>query len=302
MAKENKSNNKLIVYSLVLIISTFWGFSFLATSILVKYLEPVQVLAARWLVAGIIYLVMILCGKIKLDLSKRNRIFLLICALLEPCAYMLFENTGVKYTSASVASIMIAIIPCVVLMLNTIIYRHRTSKRGIFSILLAFAGVAMCTMLSPAFSLSGDLRGYFFMIGAVIAGAFFAIFSAKAGEEYSSLEITASMAIIGAIFFNVLNIAGGYGLSTFRIVLGDWHLLAGILFLGVCCSAICFLAFNKTIAMMDPALANNMNASMTTIVGALAGIFIGGDPGGLYTVVGLAMTLAGVVLSSREIN
>lgn len=302
MSSNNRKNNKVIVYALVLIISTFWGFSFLATSLLVEYLQPVQLLAARWLVAGLIYLGMILFGKIKLDLSRKNRIFLVVCALCEPCSYMLFENTGVKYTSASVASIMIAIIPCVVLLLNAIIYHRRTSTLGTISILLAFAGVAVCTMFSPAFSISGDLKGYFFMIGAVISGAFFAIFSAKASEDYSSLEITASMAIIGAIFFNILNIGCGYGMSTFTTILGDWKLIAGILFLGVCCSAICFLAFNKTISMMDPALANNMNASMTTVVGALAGIFIGGDPGGLYTVIGLAMTLAGVILSSREIN
>lgn len=302
MNTHKKQTNVAIVYGLVLTISTCWGFSFLATSILVKTLAPVQVLAARWLVAGIIYFAMILAGKIKIDLRKKRSIFLLVCAACQPCAYMIFENTGVKYTSASVGSIMIAVIPCVVLILNAIIYKRKTSKRGVISILLAFFGVAICTMLSPAFSISGDLKGYFLMIGAIISGAFFTVFSAKAGEEYSSIEVTASMAIIGGIFFNILNFGLGYGMNTYTTLFADWHLLAGVLFLGIFCSAICFLAFNKTISMMDPALANNMNASMTTVVGALAGILIAGDPGGLYTVVGLVMTLGGVILSSREVQ
>ena len=50
---------------------------------------------------------------------------------------------------------------------------------------------------------------------------------------------------------------------------------------------------------MDVALANNMTSSLVTVIGVAAGIFIAGDPGGLYTVIGLAMTVVGVWLSSQ---
>lgn len=297
-----KKSNKILVYSLVLTIATCWGLSFLATALLVKVLDPIQILAARWLIAGLIYLAMILAGKIKLDLRKKTNYLLLVCAACQPCLYMYCENNGVKYTSASVGSIMIAVIPCVVIILNAILFKKKTTRTGVFSIILAFTGVAVCTMFSPAFSFTGELKGYFLMMGAVLGGAMFTVFASKAGDDYSSVELTSAMAIIGALFFNALNLGCGFGISTYTTILSDWRMTAGILFLGVFCSAICFLAFNKTITLMDPALANNMNASMTTVVGALAGILIGGDPGGLYTVIGLAMTLAGVILSSREIN
>ncbi len=298
----SKSHNKFIIYAMVLAIGTCWGFSFLATSLLVKVIDPVQVLTVRWTIAGLIFLAMIAMGKIKLDLSKKGRGFLVLCAFCQPVAYMFCENNGIKYTSASVGSIMIATIPCMVLIFNALIYKQRTSRMGVVSILLAFAGVAMCTMLSPAFSIHGELKGYFLMIGAVVAGAFYTVFSARASSSYNSVEITAFQAIFGLIIFNIMNLAMGFGFETYSIVFSDWKLIAGVAFLGVFCSAFCFFAFNKTISMMDPALANNMNASTTTIVGALAGIIIGGDPGGWYTAVGLVMTLAGVILSSKQID
>lgn len=301
MSNNTKMPNKVLLYGLVLIIGTFWGISFLMTSLLVRTLDAVQILAARWLIAAVIYGTMIAIGKIRIDLSKKTRFYVLICTLCQPCLYMICENNGIKYTSASVGSIMIATIPCVVIILNMIFFKKKTSGMGLFSILLAFAGVATCTMFSPAFSIHGDLKGYFLMMGAVLGGALFTVFAARTEDDYSSLELTACMAIVGAVFFNALNFSMGYGFSTYTVIMSDWRMIGGILFLGVCCSAICFLAFNKTITLLDPALANNMNASMTTIVGAVAGIVFAGDPGGWYTVVGLAMTLGGVILSSRQV-
>ena len=299
---NTQGSNRILIYGLVLVCSVFWGFSFLATSILVKTLDPIQIQAARWLIAAAFYGVMIALGYIRIDLSKNRRWLLLLCGLSQPCFYMIFETYGIKMTSASVGSIFIATIPCAVLIIESLVFGNKTSRNGIISILLAFSGVAVCTVFSPAFSIGGSATGYLFMLGAVLMGGIYSVISHKAGADYSSLEITASMAIIGCVFFNTLNWVMGYGLSTYSAITGDARLLIGIVFLGVCCSAICYLAFNKSILLINPALANNMNASMTTVVGALAGILIGGDPGGIYTIIGLAMTIAGVILSSREIS
>ena len=300
---NNSHNSKrLLIYGLVMVCSVFWGFSFLATSILVRKLEPIQIQASRWLIAAAFYGVMIALGYIRIDLTRRKRWLLLLCGLTQPCFYMIFETYGIKMTSASVGSIFIATIPCAVLIIESVFFRSRTSRNGIISILLAFSGVAVCTVFSPAFSLGGSTIAYIFMLGAVLMGGIYSVVSHRAGTDYSSLEITASMAILGCVFFNALNFAMGYGLETYGTIVSDSSLLIGVVFLGVCCSAICYLAFNKSIVLVNPALANNMNASMTTVVGALAGIFIGGDPGGIYTAVGLVMTIAGVILSSREIR
>lgn len=300
--QEKRSSTRILVYGCVMICAVFWGFSFLATSILVNYLDPIQIQAARWLIAATFYLVLMLVGFIKIDFSKKRRWLLLLCGLVEPCLYMTFETYGVKLTSASVGSIFVATIPCGVIVLEALIFKNKTSRRGVISVLLAFSGVAVCTAFSPAFSLDGSAIGYLVMFGAVLMGAIYGMMSLRASEDYSSLEITACMAITGGVVFNLANFIMGYGVKTYTVILGDAKLVGGILFLGICCSAICFLAYNKSISLVNPAIAQNMNSSMTTVVGALAGIFIGGDPGGIYTVIGLAMTLSGVILSSREIS
>ena len=74
------------------------------------------------------------------------------------------------------------------------------------------------------------------------------------------------------------------------------------MFLGACCSTLCYTCFNKLLGYLDTAIANNLTASTTTIVGVVSGVLIAGDPGGWYTVMGLILTVLGVWMSSMTIQ
>ena len=286
-------------YALILVTAVFWGLSFIFMNRMLEYMEPLQVIAGRWTLAAIIFLILMLAGKVRIDLHKKKVKYIFLCGLLEPGLYSVFETYGLKYTSASISSIFIATIPVMSLIVGVLFFRRKTNGTGILSIVLAFTGVVTCTVFSPAFSLDGDLRGYFFMVAAVVMGAVYGFFSAEAGEEYGAMEVTATMAFMGCVLFNIECLIAGYGLSTYRIIFTHPDVLGCTAFLGIFCSIICYAAFNRVMASMDVALANNMSGSLITVVGVAAGIFIAGDPGGLYTIIGLAVTLAGVWLSSR---
>ena len=294
--------SKKLVYTLVAIVSAFWGLSFLATAELVKVVDPIQIQSIRWMVAAIIIGIYMKINHIGIDFHKRDAKYLFLTGLCEPCIYMMCETYGIMKTSASISAIFIATIPCVVLILDLILFRESPGRTGVAGILLAFTGVTVCTVCSPAFAAGGEMIGYILLIGAVIAGGVYSIFVNYASTEYSSIQITFVMAVMGTIYYNVLNFILGYGTETYTIYFHEPKLLAEILFLGVCCSAICYLAFNRLIALVDPAVGNNLSASMVTAVGVAAGVLIAGDPAGWYTVIGLALTLFGVYLSSRQLD
>lgn len=293
----------MVLYGLILIIGMSWGLSFMATSLLMRAgLGPIQIQAARWLVAAIVFGSMIIAGKVRPNLRSDKVKFLILCGVLEPCIYMLFETYGLKFTSATTASVVIATIPCMTILIRRIFFKEATSRTGIISILLAFTGVVICTVFSPNFELGGQAVGFLLLFGAIVCGAFYSICSSRASAEYTPYDITASMAILGVTQFTIMNFAAGYGLDTYRTILNDPQLILGVLFLGLVCSVLCFVAFNSLIRKVDPAIANNLSSASPTIVGVLAGIIVLGDPWGLYTVIGLALTVAGVILSTRQAN
>ena len=299
---EKKENNRLLIYLGVLIAGGLWGFSFLATSLLMENgIDPIQIQAWRWTLASACFLVFVLFGKLRIDLHKKSAKYLILPGIFEPCMYMIFENYGIKYTSASIGSIFVAVIPCVVLIIGAIFLKRKTSIRGKISIFLAVFGVILATVLSPDFSIEGSGIGYLLLIGAVIAGGLYNIFIAVVSGDYEPMEITAVMAFVGMIFFNVLNFAMGYGFDTYITVIADRSLLIGVVYLGVCCSAITFLVLNKVLSVMNPAVGNNLVSGTVTICGVFAGVVFGGDPCGWYTILGLAFTVIGVWLASREV-
>ncbi|MBR0373111.1 MAG: DMT family transporter [Mogibacterium sp.] len=300
---NQKKTSMVLLYGLILIIGMSWGLSFMATALLMRAgLQPVQIQAARWLIAAIFFGILVAVGKVRPNLRDRNLKYMLLCGILEPCIYMLLETYGLKFTSASTASVVIATIPCMTLIVRSVFLHERTSRTGILSILLAVTGVIICTVCSPTFELSGQAVGFLLLFCAVLTGSFYSIFSAKAAASYTPYDVTATMCFLGVVWFTIMNFAAGYGVSTYVTVFRDFRLIFGILFLGLACSALCFIAYNSLISRVDPAIANNLSGAAPTIVGVLAGILILGDAWGLYTVIGLILTVAGVILSSHEVK
>jgi drug/metabolite transporter (DMT)-like permease len=99
--------------------------------------------------------------------------------------------------------------------------------------------------------------------------------------------------------FQIVNLIMGNGFSCYVRLLGDPAPCIAILMLGIFCSCVCYILLNVGLSKLHPAVAVNVSASVSTSVGVLSGVIAAGDPFGWYVVVGLAMTLIGVALSSR---
>ena len=301
----NSDNKKvLLTVFLVAMVSCGWGFSFLAIALLVKVMEPFQLLAVRWALTGLVFLVLILIGKIKvkLDFSKKSTFFLICTGLFEPCAYDILETYGIKLSSPSVSAIFVATIPCMTLILGMLFFKHKTDFRLTISLIITFVGVAIATLFSPGFSTGGTRLGMLLMILAVIVASLYSLFSKSASEDYDATSITTVMALESAIIFNIIALVKGYGLNTYTIPFENTASLLSLLFLSFFCAFASYFCYNKLLSFSAPALANNIVSSLSTILGVVTGILITNDAWGWYTIVGLLITLAGVWMSSRRMS
>ncbi len=296
--KEKITEKKWFVYALVPVCALMWGLSYLGTSVTLNHLAVMELLALRWTVSAVLFLVLIAFGIVKVRFQGKNIKMVLLVGILQPCIYATFETLGVKYTSTSESSIFIATIPLMVLLISAVVLRQKTSKRTIGAIFLAFVGVIVCVYFSPDFSLSGKGLGYMFLIATIIAGALYTLSSSKASAEFDALEITFAISVMGAICFNAISFAMGNGVRGYVLCFKDMTVLAGVLFLGICCSCLCYLIFNYVLGKLPATIGTNLVANSVTAVGVLSGCVFAGDPFGWYTIVGVALTITGVCLSS----
>ena len=293
-------DKKWLMYILVAVCALLWGFSFFGTTVALQKIEPMQLLAMRWTIAAVIFLILAALGVVKLKLKGKNWKALLVVGLLQPSFYSIFETNGINLTTTSESSIFIATIPLMVLIIGGLFLHKKYSWKVAVAIVMAFAGVIICVVFSPNFSLGGKGVGYMVLMGAVLMGALYCYASNGASSDFGSLEMTFGMAIIGAIFFNCISFAMGYGFEGYKICLGDGKMFMAVLFLGICCSCLCYMIFNLVLGALPTAIASNLIGNSTTAIGVLTGVIFAGDPFGWYTIVGLILTLSGIILSSLE--
>ena len=122
-----EKNNKLIAYGALVLCATFWGWSFFATTVVVQIASPIEVIAIRWMIAAVIFLVLIAMGKIRIDLKRKETKLLMLTAFCQPFIYSLFETSGIKYTSTSESSIIISTIPCFTMILGVLLFTRKVS-------------------------------------------------------------------------------------------------------------------------------------------------------------------------------
>ncbi|MEF9921727.1 MAG: DMT family transporter [Anaerovoracaceae bacterium] len=295
---EKWTSKNWVFYVLVVICALFWGLSFLGTKVALQELAPLQVLSLRWTIAAAIFIVLVVFRIIKVDFKNKPRKILFWAGVTQPCLYSIFETNGVNLTTTSESSIMIATIPLATLLIGAVLLKKIPTKRVVLTIIMAFVGVATCIVFAPNFSIGSKGIGYLVLFGAIIIGAAYTHISNEASKSYSPLELTFFIAMMGCVFFNSVSFAMGYGFSGYVTCFSDTKILIAILFLGICCSCICYIIFNVALARLPAALASNITANSTTVIGVISGVVIAGDAFGWYTVVGLVLTIAGIILST----
>ena len=290
-------SKKIVLYISVVIVSVVWGFSFVGSKTALETLSPMQVLSARWTLGALTLVLLALLRIIKVDYRNKPKAPLAALMIFQPCVYSICEMVGIDKTTASESAIIISMIPLAVLIISSLAYRTKVKPLAILGIFLAFGGVLCTTVFSPNFSLGGKAAGYLLLLGAVTAGAIYSIRTNRVARIYSPMEITIVMTSTGAVFFNIIMIAQGQGVSVYPTIFESSRLMLAIAFLGFGCTALCYLCYNVIISYLPPHVASTIQVNLITLVGVISGIFVGGDPYGIYTAVGMVLMVGGLVLT-----
>jgi len=196
---ENQDFGAYLALSLAVI---FWGGSFVATKIALESIPTFTLILARFALAGCVFLIlMLLRGFPRLTLREHGKIMLI--ALCEPGLYFTFETIGLQYTTAPMASLIIATIPVAVLVLSASFLGEHTGSTGIMGMAVSLGGIVILVTADPQFTLSlgGHLLGELLVFGAVLSAAFYIITARSLGRDHSAMEFTGLQTIYGALLY-----------------------------------------------------------------------------------------------------
>jgi drug/metabolite transporter (DMT)-like permease len=274
----------------------FWGLSFVSSkTILNTGVPPMTMVCIRFLIATVILNLLLR----KFDPGARLRVkdipALAASGLVGVTVYFFFESRGIKLTSASHASLIIAVIPVVTLLAEAVFFRTRISLLSGAGVVLSVVGVVFVVQrpgagTEGAFSLAGDL----FMFGACVSWVLYIILSKNLHMRLSEIAITAYQSLFGTVFLVPLAL----------LEMRQWvpvTLSAGLnlAYLAVFCSALSNFLYVKALSRLGP-IAVSPFINLIPVVGVLGGVALLGESIGWTQILGGAVILAGVLMVSRH--
>ncbi len=115
------------VYVFAILSMIFWGMSFVWTSIVLKYYQPITTIFLRLLLSTLImYTILKAMGRLQ-KIRREDWGMLFLMSVFNPFLYFLGENFGINLTSPTISAVIIGLIPDV----NSITIQ-RTEPRVIY--------------------------------------------------------------------------------------------------------------------------------------------------------------------------
>ena len=252
---------KLKDFLTLLLVSLFWGGSFLFLRLLIiEGMEPLQIVSMRMLLAAVFIAPFFFMKMKKYSFYDHGFSFLLIGLLNTALPFTLFAFASVNL-GAGALSILQATVPILTALILFSLYKGEYSHFKLLGVLIGFSGLFL--LVGPSGEL--DLFSSILCVIASLSYAIAGIYLSKTPDFMSNSFIGMGSIIVGAIllFPFIFNYYDGYVSLSSKA----WLYLA---LLGVINTSLAYVIFIKLIKRIGP-----INASFVTYLVPVSSISLG---------------------------
>lgn len=278
-----------------------YGLSYFFTKQAIEIAAPLELLGWRFFVAAVAINICVALGLVKINLKGKDLKQLLRIGFYVPIAYFIGETVGIGHTTASESGVFLACIPVASLTASTLILGKKPTSWQVTGIVITLVGV-LVNVLAVGATSSFSPVGYICLIAAIISYAIYSVNVEKA-VEFTEMEITYAMLVVGAIVFVPLSIV--YALlqgdisETITIPFRNMGFLTAILYQGICCSVVAIFLGNVAIAKIGVNRTSSF-IGISTVIAIVAGAFLLSEPFTIYQMVGAVIILSGVYIANAR--
>ena len=285
--------------------ATIFGLTFMFTKIGLNYIEPVGLMAFRFMIATTVLTLLALFKVIHVSIPKKLYKTLLLMVLFQPVIGFAFEMYGVQFSQSSEAGMIIALIPVFVAVLSFMFSHEKPSIKQLIFIFISVSGVLFIQLMNVRGIEGFSLLGAVLMLVSALAAAAFNLVSRHVSTTVSPGTLTLLMMTTGFIFFMswymIKILVFGTGFESMISSLSHVPLWGSLLYLGVVASVVGFFLVNYNLKHI-PAHVSSIFANVATITSIIAGLIFLNETLYWYHFVGSAFIMIGVygVVKSRQ--
>jgi drug/metabolite transporter (DMT)-like permease len=293
------SKTKLGAYFAAVLAIVLWGMSFVSIKIALEEVTPLSLILLRFTIAAGIIGLAAWSRKEWSQLKRSDFLPLAGIGLVGITLQQLLQVGGQARAQASVAGILAATAPALIVLLAAIFLRERQTNQRIIGVGLALIGAFLVVtngkigsvVLEPV-----SLQGSLLVLASSIVWAVFIILSKTAVHDRPAMPVTSALFIFGAFFTLPLWLAVRGWEDLMNISTTGW---SAILFTAILCTGAAYLL--NTFAL------KSISASQVAVIQTLeplvaisTAVLVLGEEITLPILIGGVCILVGIVLSQRS--
>ncbi|BBB92635.1 MAG TPA: DMT family transporter [Methylomusa anaerophila] len=272
-----------------------WGLSFISIKITVAVIPPMTLALLRFIIASAILVLVLKKVEPATRLAKRDVPFIALSGVLGVTIFYSFQNIGIKLTTASAASMIIASIPIFTIVGEFLVFKTKLSLIKICSVILSIVGVYLI-VATPQQASSENLVGILFMLGATVSWVIYMLITRPLSEKYSQLAVVTHQVIFGTLALIPFSF-----FETWQWEAVNYPIILHLLYLGIICSALANYLY--VYAMNILGVSNvSLFVNFIPVVSVIGGFTILQEPVSTMQMLGGAIILLSVYLANRKIE
>lgn len=285
----------IMTYLLMMLPVVFWGISFTSTKVVLTELPPVSIAFFRQFIALVPLLSWIFVTKTSLKIKPHDIFVLAGSCFFGIVLYFVFENTGLLYTNASSAAMIVSAVPIFTLVSEAVFFRMRISLKTVICILISIFGVYLVISANGKLDFSSStFLGNILILAAMISWVIYTLLSRGLGDRYVSLVITFYQTALSSILFIPFVIPE----------IERWKPLTpvpllNLIYLSVFCSAISYFAFLYAVKRLGPTVSSAF-LNLVPVVAVITGFMVLGERLWLLQYAGMGLIMYSLFTLNRK--
>lgn len=297
----NLSSSHKAIYLKLVIVSLFWGGSFIAGRHLAQHMPHFVAAFGRFVVADGLLIWYMLRDEGRLPRLRLSQVWVtLLLGVSGIFFYNYFFFAGMERVPASRAALIIATNPIMTVIAMRLLFHERwTWTRG-GGVLLSLLGVSIVVTQGELGAAWGGSvgAGELFIVGAAFVWVVYSLLGRFAVSGLSALATTTYAALWGTL---LLAMPAAYQVATLPFAWPDAGSWVAMIYLGALGTALAYVWYYQGIVVIGPARAA-VFTNLVPVFAVLLGVLLLGEEILASTLIGGALVILGVRLTNSNPN
>lgn len=274
-------------YVELVITSIIWGVTYVLMKYSLSFLSPQQIAFARFLIAGIIFIPLLL--RLKERYSRNEILTMIALALTGVLLYQLLFIWGENGLSAGNASFIVSFEPIFIAVLG--ISLKRDQLRWAMVVGLVVSTIGMVVLLRPTSLKESELLSAVLVLLSALSWGIFTILGKDMLVRHNPLGVTGYVSLMGLLMLLPFVNSGIVAIFQIRNI----YLIISLLFIGIFATFVGYFLWFDGLKKVKPITAGT-TLYITPFVTVLFASFLISEPISLTTVLGGSVILIGLAI------